>query len=67
MVTGGIYAHGDLDSTEIFSDNVWRTVTAKLSDPMYDLRVVTINNRVLTFGNSLFMKDEIDIDKKYLF
>ena len=67
MVTGGWTGSNRFDSTEIFSDNVWRTVTAKLPDPMYDLRVVTINNRVLTFGNSLFMKDEIDIDKKYLF
>ena len=51
MVTGGFYAYGDLDSTEIFSDKVWRTVAAKLPVRMYDLRIATINNRVLSFGN----------------
>ena len=53
MVTGGISASGDLDSTEIFSDNVWKTVTSKLPSPMSYLRVATINNRVLAFGNPL--------------
>ena len=50
MVTGGF--HGDpLDSTEIFSDNTWRTVAGKLPEPLIDPRAVTINNRVLSFGN----------------
>ena len=52
MVTGG---YGDitarLDSTEIFSDNVWRTVAAKLPAPMLEIKVATINNMVLVFGN----------------
>ena len=53
MVTGGTGAIGssDLDSTEIFSDNVWKTVDGKLPVPMYDLRAATISNRVLIFGN----------------
>ena len=50
MVTGGVSRSGHLDTTEIFSDNVWRTVAAKLPAPMYNLRVATINNRVLLFG-----------------
>ena len=50
MVTGGIFATGELDSTEIFSDNIWRTVIAKLPVPMFDLGVITMNNRVLSFG-----------------
>jgi len=52
MVIGG-YAESwknPLDSTEIFTDNVWRTVAAKLPAPMWRLRVATINNRVLSFG-----------------
>ena len=54
MITGGndessVY----LDSTEIFSDNVWRTVAAKLPSTLSATRVATINNRVLAFGNSL--------------
>ena len=53
MVTGGYDGSSRLDSTEIFSDNVWRTIPAKLSAPMFGLGVVTINNRVLAFGNPL--------------
>ena len=49
MVTGG---HREIDSTEIFSDNIWRTVAAKLPVLMYGLSAATINNRVLAFGNS---------------
>ena len=52
MVTGGWQNGLDhLDSTEIFSDSVWRTVAGKLPEPMNDLSVATINNRVLSFGN----------------
>ena len=50
MVTGGHDGSSILDSTEIFSDNVWRTVTAKLPFPMQSLTVATINNRVLVMG-----------------
>ena len=51
MVTGGL---GDKeDSTEIFSDSVWRTV-GKLPAQMVDMAVTTINNRMLLFGNLWF-------------
>ena len=53
MVTGGHPGSGYnyLDSTEIFSNNVWRTCTPKLPFPLAGHRVATINNRVLSFGN----------------
>ena len=51
MVTGGRSRSTLLDSTEIFSDSVWRTVAGKLPGAMRGLRVATINNRVLSFGN----------------
>ena len=51
MVSGGWTGSADLDSTEIFSDNTWRTVAGKLPEPMSSLRVTTINNRVLSLGN----------------
>ena len=54
MVTGG-YESTYCDSTEIYNDNVWRTITAKLPTPLRGLRVATINNRVLSFGNSLYL------------
>ena len=50
MVTGG-WNERTFDSTEIFSDSVWKTVAGKLPDPMSDMSVATINNRVLLFGN----------------
>ena len=39
-----------LDTTEIFSNNIWRIVTEKLPVPMQSLRIATINNRLLLFG-----------------
>ena len=51
MVAGGGAGHTIFDSTEIFSDSVWRSVAGKLPTPMGNNRVVTINNRVLSFGN----------------
>ena len=60
MVTGG---HREIDSTEIFSDNVWRTVAARLPAPMSEFRVATINNRLLAFGNwLLFVMDYLVYD-----
>ena len=54
LVTGGYDSDGSnyTDSTEIFSDNVWRTLTAKLPLPMDNMEVASINNRVLLFGKS---------------
>ena len=54
MVTGG---HGEtepwfLDTTEVYQDNVWRTVAGKLPVPVASLRAATVNNRVLLFGNN---------------
>ena len=63
MVTGGLrYLDGVgvgagvrkyLDSTEIYDDNDWKTVTGKLPSPMYDLRATTLENRVYIFGISV--------------
>ena len=51
MVTGGYsWLSGKLDSTELFIDNVWRTVAGKLPERIENLRAATINNRVLIFG-----------------
>ena len=53
MVTGG-FDRSHLDTTEIFSDNFWRTVNAKLPSPRNGLKIATTDNRVLAFGSSLF-------------
>ena len=50
MVTGG-WGESLLDSTEILIDNAWRTVTARLPTVLFGMKIATINNRVLLFGN----------------
>ena len=53
LVTGGGDGTVLLDSTEIFSDNVWRTVAGTLPQPMYRARAASIDNRVLLFGKNV--------------
>ena len=56
MVTGGCDLSGGcekshhLDTTEVYEDNVWKTVAGKLPVGTSGLRAITINNRVLLFG-----------------
>ena len=52
IVTGGIDRNkfGFLDSTEIFRDNVWRTIAGKLPVKLARMSAVTFNKRVLLFG-----------------
>ena len=53
MVTGGDVFFGMYrDTTELFDTSVgsWRVVEGKLLSPMYGLRAVTVDNRVMTFG-----------------
>ena len=53
MVTGGWDSdRNDLDSTEIYRDRNWQLVTEKLSSKIRLTKLITINNRVLLFGNS---------------
>ena len=57
-----LYSSLHLDSTEVFQDNEWRTVTGKLpaavnkppAQPGFlpGLRAVTVSNRILLFGNT---------------
>ena len=50
IVTGGHGGSIRFDSTEIYRNNVWTTVAAKLPDKMFDMRATTFNNRVLVTG-----------------
>ena len=52
MVMGGSLANGDIiDSTEIFSNDVWNIVpTAKVKVTRVLNSVITIHNRVFIFG-----------------
>ena len=54
MVMGGstgMHPSVSLDTTEIYSDNVWRTAAGKLPVALYYSRAIDISNRVLLFGN----------------
>ena len=59
LVTGGSTYHGEyLASTEVYrpSAGEWREVPGgALPRPMYGVRVVTLNNRVLLFGEDIIL------------
>ena len=52
LVTGGSDGDNKLDSTEVLrSGSGWQEITsARLPRPMYGVRVITVSNRVLLFG-----------------
>ena len=56
LVTGGINSRVDLlASTEVYypSAGVWREVPGTLPKPMEEVGVVTLNNKVLLFGEKV--------------
>ena len=51
IVTGGKDSGSNyLDSTEVYQDNVWRTVAGKLPVTMYGMQVTAVSQRILLFG-----------------
>ena len=53
MVTGGdVFFDMYRDTTELFDTSAgsWRVVEGLLPAPMYGLRAVTVDNRVMAFG-----------------
>ena len=50
MVVGGFDGSTRLDTTEVYQDNEWRTLSGKLPRAMADMAVTTINNKILLFG-----------------
>ena len=52
MVVGGDGGEGStrLDTTEVYEDNEWKTVSGKLPRAMADMAVTTINDKILLFG-----------------
>ena len=52
-MTGGDDGSNKLDTTEIYQDNVWRTVSGKLPVPMWGMNVRTISNRLILTGKLL--------------
>ena len=49
MVVGG-YGPFRSDTTEVYQDNEWRTVSGKLPRAIYAMEAVAINDKILLFG-----------------
>ena len=61
LVTGGLMKSGNpTDNTEIYQDNAWRTAS-ELPDPrlVWGPSAITINNRVLLFGNDKYTNESM--------
>ena len=56
MVVGG-FGTQLLDTTEVYQDNAWRTVSGKLPRAMVNMEVTTINNKILLFGKIILRDD----------
>ena len=56
LVSGGYDGSKNLDSTEIFDPSIgsWKAGAA-LPSPVHGLRATNIDNRVLLFGNDIFL------------
>ena len=67
LVTGG-WGPGDdyLTSTEVYhpSAGEWREVPGALPRPMAEVRVVTLDNKVLLFGEMIILKR---VDNNWLY
>ena len=50
MVAGGFSGSTRLDTTEIYQDNEWRTVSGKLPRAMQGMAAAAIYQKILLFG-----------------
>ena len=57
MVAGGSSKFTPLDTTEVYQDNEWRTVTGKLPRGMVNMAVTTFNDKILLFGKIILRDD----------
>ena len=56
MVAGGYDGSSRLDTTEVYQDNEWRTVSGKLPRALIGMVATTINDKIILFGTChLFM------------
>ena len=56
MVAGG-YGSTTLDTTEVYQDNDWRTVSGILPRAMSSMVVTTFNDKILLFGKIILTDD----------
>ena len=58
MVAGGYSGSWPgLDTTEVYKDNEWRTVSGKLPRAISSLEVTTFNDKILLFGKIILTDD----------
>ena len=57
MVAGGWSGSAPRDTTEVYRDNEWRTVSGKLPHAMTQVRVTTLNDKILLFGKIILSDD----------
>ena len=57
MVVGGQLYSTRLDTTEVYQENEWRTVTGKLPRGMVNMAVTTFNDKILLFGKIILRDD----------
>ena len=51
MVAGGYSGSWPgLDTTEVYKDNEWRTVSGKLPRAIYAMEAAVINDKIILFG-----------------
>ena len=50
MVTGGHAGSSYLDTSDVYQDNEWRTVSGKLPRAIYDMEAAVINDKIILFG-----------------
>ena len=50
MVAGGWTGSTRLDTTEVYRDNEWRTVSGKLPRAVVYMDVTSIDDKILLFG-----------------
>ena len=57
MVAGGFSGSTRLDTTEIYQDNEWRTVSGKLPHAVDYSQALTFNDKILLFGKFILRDD----------
>ena len=63
MVVGGDDGSTLLDTTEVYQDNEWRTLSGTLPRAMAGMAVTTFNNKILLFGK-ISIRDDCSLFRR---
>ena len=64
MVAGGWSGSTRLDTTEVYQDNEWRTVSGTLPRPITYIQALTFNDMILSFGIKIILRDNYSLSLK---